>query len=434
MALIFLELNEINFDVIKKYISKGYSLPGFSKILKEGILETSSENNYDFLEPWIQWPSVHTGYEYSDHKIFRLGDIVKSDLPQIFEKIENKGFSVGAISPMNARNDLINPAYFVPDPWTNTKSDRSFFSRFLTEALRQSVNENSKSRLSFSSFLTLIFAIIFYVRPFKYFSFTKYAFSAFGKPWRKALFLDKLLYEVHRTLFKRKGPDFSTIFLNAGAHIQHHYFFNSSVSEENKLINPEWYVNKDIDPILEMLQEYDQILQDLLSIKKTSIVIATGLSQKPFTKVQFYYRLLKHEEFLKKMEISFKEVYPRMTRDFLITFESEYSANLAEKKLKRILVNNNHKLFGEIDNRGKELFVVLTYPNEIKFDTFISINGKTLKLKPFVVFVAVKNGMHDQKGYLYLSKDLEKFKPENNQHVSKIHFSIIDYFNNKLSS
>ena len=77
--------------------------------MKEGILETSSENNYDFLEPWIQWPSVHTGYEFSEHKIFRLGDIVKSDFPQIFEKIENKGFSVGAISPMNARNDLINP-------------------------------------------------------------------------------------------------------------------------------------------------------------------------------------------------------------------------------------------------------------------------------------------------------------------------------------
>ena len=75
-------------------------------------------------------------------------------------------------------------------------------------------------------------------------SFTKYALSAFSKPWRKALFLDKLLYEVHRTLFKRKGPDFSTIFLNVGAHIQHHYFFNSSISEENKLINPEWYVKK----------------------------------------------------------------------------------------------------------------------------------------------------------------------------------------------
>ena len=434
MALIFLELNEINFDVIKKYISKGYSLPGFSKILKEGILETSSENNYDFLEPWIQWPSVHTGYEYSDHKIFRLGDIVKSDFPQIFEKIENKGFSVGAISPMNTRNELINPAYFIPDPWTNTKCDGSFFSKSLTSALRQSVNENSKSRLSFSSILTLIFAMIFYVRPFKYFSFTRYALSVFGRPWRKALFLDKLLYEVHRTLFKRKDPDFSTIFLNAGAHIQHHYFFNSSVSKENKLINPEWYVNKNIDPILEMLQEYDQILQDLLSIKKTSIIIATGLSQKPYNKVQFYYRLLKHEEFLKQMEISFREVYPRMTRDFLITFDSEYSAKLAEKKLESITVNDDERLFGEIDNRGKELFVVLTYPNEIKLDTCISVNGKSLKLNPLVVFVAVKNGMHDQKGYLYLSKDLQKYKPENNQHVSKIHFSIIDYFNNKLSS
>ena len=92
MALIFLELNEINFDVIKKYISKGYSLPGFSKILKEGILETSSENNYDFLEPWIQWPSVHTGYEFSEHKIFRLGDIVNQIFLRFLKKLKTKDF------------------------------------------------------------------------------------------------------------------------------------------------------------------------------------------------------------------------------------------------------------------------------------------------------------------------------------------------------
>ena len=52
-----------------------------------------------------------------------------------------------------------------------------------------------------------------------------------------------------------------------------------------------------------------------------------------------------------------------MTRDFLITFDSRYSAKLAEKKLKGILVNDNYGLL-ESDNEVK-LFVVLNYPNEI---------------------------------------------------------------------
>ena len=55
------------------------------------------------------------------------------------------------------------------------------------------------------------------------------------------LFLDKLLHEFHLSLFKSKSPNFSSLFLNAGAHIQHHYFFNSS-QVESELKNPTWYV------------------------------------------------------------------------------------------------------------------------------------------------------------------------------------------------
>ena len=63
----------------------------------------------------------------SGHKIFRLGDVVASDALQIFEEVEQAGFKVGAVSPMNAVNRLSAPAYFIPDPWTDTPSDRSIF-------------------------------------------------------------------------------------------------------------------------------------------------------------------------------------------------------------------------------------------------------------------------------------------------------------------
>ena len=59
--LILVELNEINFDVVKNYIQQNIALPGFKKIIDDGIQVTNAEKEYDNLEPWIQWPSVHFG-------------------------------------------------------------------------------------------------------------------------------------------------------------------------------------------------------------------------------------------------------------------------------------------------------------------------------------------------------------------------------------
>ena len=219
-------------------------MEGFEKLIKKELLVTSSETEYDQLEPWIQWASVHTGKTFKEHQVFRLGDFVNSSSEQFFERVEKAGFSVGAISPMNASNRLKKTAYFIPDPWTQTLCDNSFFSKIITDALVQAVNDNSKSKLSFKTILSLGLAFVFFVKPIRYISMVKYLFKIFGKPWRKALFLDMFLYEIHKTLFKRKNPNFSTLFLNAGAHIQHHYFFNSPFVTSPQLKNPTWYIKK----------------------------------------------------------------------------------------------------------------------------------------------------------------------------------------------
>ena len=153
--LLFIELNEINFDIVKSYINKGHNLINLKKIiLMQGII-TTSESKYEEIEPWIQWPSVHTGLSFEDHKIFRLGDFVNSDKEQFFEKIEAAGYKVGAISPMNASNKLINPCYFIPDPWTQTETDGSFFSNGISKAVSQAVNDNSSSKFTLSTIFNL---------------------------------------------------------------------------------------------------------------------------------------------------------------------------------------------------------------------------------------------------------------------------------------
>ncbi len=426
--LIFIELNEINFDVVEYYLDKGVKLSGFKKLIDQGLLITDSENEYDNLEPWIQWPSVHTGKTYAEHKIFRLGDSVNSSEEQFFEKVERAGFNVGAISPMNATNNLKKPAYFIPDPWTQTSPDKSYLSKSITDAIVQAVNDNSQSKLTFKTILNLGLAFFILVKPSRYIPMAKYAFKAIGRSWRKALFLDMLLFEIHKTLFKRKNPNFSTLFLNAGAHIQHHYFFNSPFVESNELKNPSWYIDENQDPFLEMLYVYNNMITDLLRITNSEVIVATGLSQKPYEHLKFYYRLKDHAAFLNKIGIKFNEVVPRMTRDFLISFDSNEQAEFAEYELSKILVNDKYKLFEEIDNRGNNTFVVLTYPHEITDQTYISYSGKKLNLSKLVTFVAIKNGEHQNKGFAYFSDGLSSFSPIQGSHVSKIHNTVLQYF------
>src|SRR5262249_46339364 len=54
----------------------------------------------------------------------------------------------------------------------------------------------------------------------------------------------------------------------------------------------------------------------------------------------------------------------------------------------------------EVDNRGVDLFVTLTYPREISPGFAITVGGETFSgLDQDVVFVALKNGQHNGTGY-----------------------------------
>ena len=426
--LLLVELNELNMTVVREYLAAGLHLPGFKKLFEFDERKTKSEDEHRLLEPWIQWPSVHTGRPYAEHRLFRLGDAELGVPEQIFEKVESLGFCVGAVSPMNAVNLLKEPAYFIPDPWTRTPSDQSLLSKVITPAIRQSVNDNSSGRITVGTYLRLFFAFLVTVRMKSFKKCFWMAFSSIGKPWRKAIFLDLLLHEIHGYLFRGKDVDFSVVFFNAGAHIQHHYFFNSisSVCLEKK--NPNWYVAAAYDPLKEVILAYDGILSDLFQSDGVELVVATGLTQSPVDAATFYYRLDNHEQFLSLIGVPFKSVAPRMTRDFLVECFSEQDAADAEIKLRQVRTRSGSRIFEEIVNRGKDLFVVLTHSAEITPETQISISGKWVKLLPHVVFVAIKNGEHTQEGFAYFSHQLAEFAPSDGAHVSKLHDTILSWF------
>jgi hypothetical protein len=430
--LILIELNEINFDLVKLYLSKfPGSFPGLEKLLACSNIYTMSEDNYEELEPWIQWASVHTGKSYAEHKLFRLGDVVGSKVPQIFERLEMSGVSVSAISPMNAENRLKKAAYFIPDPWTKTPTDDSWWSRNLGSAVAQGVNDNAQSKITKKSALIILLGLIRFAKFKHYPIYLQLACKSIGASWRRALVLDLFLHDLHIYLFRNKKPQFSTIFLNAGAHIQHHYFHNSPfISLASKFKNPDWYISSKLDPFNEMLRVYDRIIGEYLADKNYELIVATGLSQSPYNRIKYYYRLKDHDTFLRKVGINFLEIQPRMTRDFLVIFTSGDEAIKAQDILSKLrITGKSDVVFGEIENRGKELFITLTYPDEVLATDTVTIGAASFNLLNDLAFVAIKNGMHQAKGFAFFTSDIAKLSPKNGSHVKNLYFTVLNFFN-----
>jgi hypothetical protein len=427
-SLILIELNEVNFDIVRGYVAP-QRLKNFARVLGAGLRRTSSESRYEWLEPWIQWVSAHTGLKCAEHGVFRLGDIVGTALPQFFEQVEAGGFRVGAVSPMNAANRLRTPAYFIPDPWTQTPTDGSSWSRALWSALAQTVNDNASGRITGKSAITLLAALLRFARPRHYGLDAHLLRGAIRKPWQRALLLDLFLHDLHMRLYKRHRPNFSTLFLNAGAHIQHHYLLNSKLSPPSAQRNPGWYVSPQVDPLADMLHVYDAILGDYLDMDDTSLVVATGLTQQPYDRIKYYWRLRDHEGFLREIGMRFARALPRMTRDFVVEFDSEADARLGELLLGSLtLSHDGEPLFGDIDNRGKSVFATLTNPSEIRAGMKVLGGAKPLELLPNVAFVAIKNGMHASHGYIAAVGDVTQHLPVDGAHIKEVHDTVLRYF------
>ena len=425
--LLLIELNEINFDFLEKYIKK-YDLKYLKAICDLNRYKTESESKYNLLEPWIQWTSVHTGKKYKDHKIFRLGDIKKYSGNLIFETIEKMGYSVGAVSPMNADLRMSSPDFFIPDPWTQSDTDNSFWSRKIHDVLIQTVNDNARGRITLRNKIFLVLAIIKFAQPKNYLEYFLLAFEALkGKKWNKAFFLDLLLTDIFINLTLKNKTNFSTLFLNSFAHIQHHYFFESEFYK-GSFKNPQDYILPNCDPMKDAALFFNKRMKNFFdSFIDYDFLFATGLSQIPYGGEKYYYRLKDHSRFLEIIGIIFKRVNKRMTRDFEITFSSNSDRDNALNAIRKIKINNII-LFKEIEIRNKSLFITLTYGKKILVSDYFKLGNDKIFISDYVVNVAFKNGEHCSTGHAFLTNGLDEGHSKKKIKVWEIKNIIFKYF------
>ncbi len=426
--LIMLEMNEIVFDYVHYYIDKGY-LKNFSEFIdKYGICRTTSVNEYQNMEPWIQWVSARTGQTFSDHGVFRLGDVVGGDISQHWEVLEEHGYSVAAISPINGVNKTKNSPFWVPDPWVKTDASGDEFLKSISSAVAQAVNSNASENISKEALVTLLKTLLFKSKLSSWGAYLSYLFGVLkSQHWSKALILDRLLADVFFSEWAKHRPDFSTLFLNAAAHIQHHYMFNSrAYSGEQK--NPSWYIRSNADPVLEIYELYDSILGEASKIG-ARVMVGTGLTQVPYYKTTYYYRLKDHAGFLDGLGLKYKTVQPRMSRDFLVTFDCVDSASAASGVICGLCSRESVRVF-DVDNRGDSIFVTLSYSDEIPSEfPLYDLSGNLIDggFGGKVSFVAIKNGHHDPRGYFLDSGTCLGVKPDAIR-IEDLYQKVLDHF------
>lgn len=400
MPAISLELNELNFHYIESYVADG-RLPTFGRLLRDcQLFETIAENQYPHLEPWIQWPTVYTGKTFAQHGIFRLGDAVYKPHIQIWERLECHRCKVGAISPMNAANRCAHPDFFLPDPWTNTPSTADRRTEKLFCLVRDAVINNASSDLStFGLGRQILSLALPYLNSSSFARFLAILPTARKHKWAKAAFLDALLADLFLSLVAQHGTQYASLFLNAAAHIQHHHTYDSAVYQGERR-NPAWYssaAGNDVDPLLFIYGVYDRILAQFLAQPNFHLLITTGLSQVPNERNHYQYRIVDFDGFMTMIGLEGVRVEPRMSRDFLLVFESAEAARTGVEALDRIVCRGKPLL--NLEDRGETLFCQVAYfgpPEGLKEIAIDSVSGD---YSDKFVLVSIENAIHQTIGY-----------------------------------
>ena len=72
--VILLEFNELSPTLMSRFISQGH-LPNFKRFSDESaVYLTEAAERAPYLDPWIQWVTVHTGLNFAEHHLERLNE------------------------------------------------------------------------------------------------------------------------------------------------------------------------------------------------------------------------------------------------------------------------------------------------------------------------------------------------------------------------
>lgn len=376
MKIIF-ELNEFNMKLLD---SKKNKFANIKSLLNNKNYKTkiTDKLNSNFLEPWSQWISIHTGIKAEKHGINHLGDTSFINYKQVWEINENINLVWGCLNSKKGTRNEIN---FFPDPWSIDENTNIYKTQNILNFLRYSVqNRYKKNYLKILYLFILAITDYFYHLKFKILKCFKFLIGTNSASELYSIF-EYLNFLIFLEISKSKKIHTSIFFANLLAHYQHYYWDNQNERKIN------WCL-KIVD---NMLGECFKNFED--------VIVMNGLSQEnTLNKKNNYIYAPKNGflDFLKKFDFDFKDVIPCMSYDCIVLFK-----NLNEKKKFIKLIDNF-----EIDEKNKKIFHCDDYPDYNRLflrldyfneeNVFFLYNNKSFKFNNYFNIIALRTGKHIQ--------------------------------------
>ncbi|MDX1580539.1 MAG: alkaline phosphatase family protein, partial [Alphaproteobacteria bacterium] len=356
--IVLLEFNELCWPLLERFMAEG-RLPHFKAFFDSSTAYVTEPDVDDpaYLEPWIQWYSLHTGLPYEQHGVFRLTDGPRAGHEDIWHILKEQGHPVASCASMNTRGFEGEDCFYLPDPWCQTENaypeQLGTFQRFVSRQVQEHTNQANRASpgeyaallaflLSHGLSVSTLSAILRQLAAEK--------LARHDIRWRRAALLDRLQLDLFLHEWRRTRPDFASFFLNSTAHLQHAYW---------RFMEPEAFLVKPSpeedaayrDAVLYGYQGMDQLLRRLFALEDegVTLVLATGLSQQPFLRRekeggQRFYRPHDVEAFLKTIGVAPKALEPVMTHQYVAHFPDARAADEAEQRMSALSVGNEQLL------------------------------------------------------------------------------------------
>ena len=419
--LLLVELNEFSVELFSK-ASSLLKLPGITRLLSMNHTFTWTDDNVERqgLDPWVQWVSVHSGVDSSEHRIKHLGDIPQLSTRQLWEELSERGLSCGVWGAMNAaRGGASNCRFFLPDPWTY--SEQAYpeklnalldFPRYYSKNyldIDKRVALNGLLRLVWfvitsGALLSILRRVPLILKGILRFGLSSHVlFSVF----------DLVLTQIFIRYKKVERTQFSLIFLNSIAHLQHNI----------------WVAGEPNARCLYSIKIIDCILSDLFASvgDNEEIVIMNALSQENVAgrKDDVLYRQKNPSEFLLSTGIKYLKVEQLMTNDSHVIFDTAVDAEKAYSALKLAEVNGDKMFDVDYDKKTPfKLFFQFSLWKRIPQSATFNLNGKCYRFYDHFEAVVTRTGEHIQQGDVYTST--LKLPPKMYNH--KMYHSIVKFF------
>lgn len=394
--MLLIELNEFNYALVRR-IASTRKLKTLSHLLEWDRSATTTEDRSDseFLEPWAQWVSVHTGAQCTDHGIKHLGDVPDLARTQLWERLDQLKVTTGVWGVMNgSRRDATQCAFFLPDPWTFTEAAYPASIQPLLDLPRYLARNylqlsNLHIAKLFGGFLGAVIGSVGWRQFLQSLWVLRDGIIEFGA--RHLVFI--AWFEYVSTLaflhfYRRHRPDFALLFINTIAHAQHHYWRHP----ENG--------SREIAFALKVL---DRILAKVLAaVPSTHAVIVTNaLSQKNTNDEPAWilYRQKDPHAFVQAAGLNAESVEPLMTYDAHLVFRSAKDAGDAFVALSEATIEGTRAFLVE-QNRldPSRLFYRLDFAAKCKADAVLLINGRAMPFFQWFALVVQRTGRHIPSG------------------------------------